>query len=154
MYSLLVSNLIEENLGSAIDIDHGRFLEYTSDSIRNQLENLSAEATECLKAWPCLIMQEGRGEEVVHLAQIKTIQLDGREIKLTHSTVSGQATLVNDTLWKLRGELDIAEFEFSRNHWAVKDRSGPIRLHSSPRFLSEVSAATYAASLPVGSITA
>ena len=33
-------------------------------------------------------------------------------------------------------------------------RSGPIRLHSSPRFLSEVSAATYAASLPVGSITA
>jgi hypothetical protein len=122
VYSLLVSNLIEENLGSAIDIDHGRFLEYTSDSIRNQLENLSAEATECLKAWPCLIMQEGRGEEVVHLAQIKTIQLDGREIKLTLSTVSGQATLVNDTLWKLRGELDIAEFEFSRNHWAVKDR--------------------------------
>ena len=34
------------------------------------------------------------------------------------------------------------------------ERSGPIRLHSSPRFLSEVSAATYAASLPVGSITA
>lgn len=122
MYSLLVSNLIEENLGSAIDIDHGRFVEYTSDSIRNQLENLSVEATECLKAWPCLIMQEGRGEEVVHLAQIKTIRLDGREIKLTLSPVSGQATLVNDTLWKLRGELDIAEFEFSRNHWAVKDR--------------------------------
>ena len=39
--------------------------------------------------------------------------------------------------------------------WAdVGLRSGPIRLHSSPRFLSEVSAATYAASLPVGSITA
>jgi hypothetical protein len=33
-------------------------------------------------------------------------------------------------------------------------RSGPIRLHSSPRFLSGVSTATYAASLPVGSITA
>ena len=33
-------------------------------------------------------------------------------------------------------------------------RSGPIRLNSSPRFLSGVSAATYAASLPVGSITA
>ena len=33
-------------------------------------------------------------------------------------------------------------------------RSGPIRLNSRPRFLSGVSAATYAASLPVGSITA
>ena len=36
----------------------------------------------------------------------------------------------------------------------VHRRSGPIRLHSSPRFLSGVSAATYAARLPVGSITA
>ena len=33
-------------------------------------------------------------------------------------------------------------------------RRGPIRLNSHPRFLSGVSAATYAASLPVGSITA
>jgi hypothetical protein len=38
--------------------------------------------------------------------------------------------------------------------YSAYNRSGPIRLHSSPRFLSEVSAATYAASLPVGSITA
>ena len=37
---------------------------------------------------------------------------------------------------------------------AVAERSGPIRLHSRPRFLSGVSAATYAARLPVGSITA
>lgn len=122
MYSLLVSNLIEENLGSAIEIDHVRFLEYTSDSIRDQLKNLSAEAIECLKAWPCLLMQEGRSKEIVHLVQIKTIQLDGREIKLTFSPVPGQAPLVNDDLWKLRGELDIADFEFSRNHWAIKDR--------------------------------
>ncbi|MCS6284830.1 MAG: nucleotide-binding protein [Nitrospira sp.] len=122
MYSLLVSNLIEEKLGSALEIDHGRFLEYTSDSVRNQLQNLTAEATECLKYWPCLIMREGRGEEVVHLVQIRTIHLEGREIKLTLSPISGQTTLVNDALWKLRGDLDIAEFEFSRNHWAVKDR--------------------------------
>ena len=67
-------------------------------------------------------MQEGRSKEIVHLVQIKTIQIDGREIKLTFSPVPGQAPLVNDALWKLRGELDIADFEFSRNHWAIKDR--------------------------------
>ncbi len=33
-------------------------------------------------------------------------------------------------------------------------RSGPIRLNSSPRFLSGFSADSHAASLPVGSITA
>ena len=37
---------------------------------------------------------------------------------------------------------------------AIAHRRGPIRLNSHPRFLSGVSAATYAASLPVGSITA
>ena len=35
-----------------------------------------------------------------------------------------------------------------------KDRSGPIPLNSSPRFLSGFSADAHAASLPVGSITA
>ena len=65
-------------------------------------------------------MQEGRSKEIVHLVQIKTIQLEGREIKLTFSPVPGRAPLVNDALWKLRGELDIADFEFSRNHWSIR----------------------------------
>lgn len=122
MYSLLISNLIEERLNSTLEIDYNRFLEYTDDSISNQLRNLSVEAAECLKAWPCLLTREGKGEETVHLVQIKSIQLVGREIKLTLSTIPDQAMLVNDILWKLRGELDIADFEFSRNHWAIKDR--------------------------------
>lgn len=122
MYNIIVSGLLEDNFKSAIEIDRSRFLEYTSSSIKNQLENLSTEAIDCLKSWPCLLMQEGRGDEVVHVAQITNFDVDARKISLVFSLVDQKIPLVNDAIWKLRQDLDIAEFEFSRNHWAVKDR--------------------------------
>lgn len=121
MYNLIVSGLVEDNFSSRIDVERSRFLEYTSDTIRSQLMNLSDEANDCLKAWPCLFMQEGRGETVVHIAQITTVKSDRGGISLTLSPVSCSKVIVNADLWKLRQELDIAEFEFNRNHWAVKD---------------------------------
>lgn len=123
MYSLIVSGLVEDDFSFAIKIDRGRFLEYTSTSIRDQLENLSAEAIDFLKSWPCLLMQEGRGEEVVHLARIMNIEGDNGRIGLVLAPVTTETSLVNDDVWKLRQELDIGEFEFNRNHWAVKERS-------------------------------
>lgn len=122
MYNLIVSGQVEDNFSSAIEIERSRFLEYTSDSIRSQLMNLSEEAKDCLKAWPCLLMQEGRGETVVHVAQITTVQSDKGMIRLILSPASCPKVVVNDALWKIRQELDIAEFEFNRNHWAIKDR--------------------------------
>jgi predicted nucleotide-binding protein len=122
MYNLIVSGLLEDDFSSAIEIDQSRFLEYTNSSIRSQLENLSTEAIDCLKSWPCLLMQEGRGEEVMHLAQITNVEVEARKIKIAFSPVAKEMAFVNDAIWKLRHDLDIAEFEFSRNHWAVKDR--------------------------------
>lgn len=122
MYSLIVSHLTADEFLTALEISRDRFLEYTSDVICGQLKNLSVEAIECLKAWPCVLMQEGRGEEVAHIVRISTIQIAARELKLIVSPVRGRDRLVNDTLWKVRTELDIAQFEFNRNHWSVKDR--------------------------------
>ena len=68
--------------------------------------------------------------------------IDDKNYSFRGATTRLDSKLVNDQLRKYLGD----------RIWV--ERSGPIRLHSSPRFLSEVSAATYAASLPVGSITA
>ncbi len=122
MYSLFISNLIDDKPAPATEISRGRFLEYTSDAISNQLESLSVEAIDCIKSWPCILMQEGRGQEVVHIVQIIELQADAGSIKLIVTPIAGNKVLVNDALWKLRTELDIAQFEFNRNHWAFKDR--------------------------------
>ena len=68
MYSLLVSHQVAEREHGTFEIPRDRFLEYTSDSISNQLQILSVEAKGCIQSWPCLLMQEGRGREEEHLA--------------------------------------------------------------------------------------
>ncbi len=88
MYSLLVSHQVEDQAKSAVDISKSRFLEYTSDAISNQLESLSTEAIDCMKSWPCILMQEGRGQEVAHVVRITAIQVDAGDIKLTIAPLS------------------------------------------------------------------
>lgn len=122
MYSLLISPLVEDKLNPAIEISKSRFLEYTSDAISNQLESLSVEAVDCMKSWPCILMREGRGQEVAHVVQITSTQIDSDDIRLIVRPIVSCNGLTNDALWKLRTELDIAQFEFNRTHWAIKDR--------------------------------
>lgn len=122
MYSLVVSGHFEEWEGRSFRFDKGRFLEYTSDAIKKQLRPLSIEAIECLKSWPCVLMEEGRAEEVVRIVRITELRDLGRELQVTVHLCPSEAPILNDHLWRIREELDIEQFEFSRNHWAVKER--------------------------------
>ncbi|TAH37705.1 MAG: hypothetical protein EYC70_06990 [Planctomycetota bacterium] len=122
MYSLLVSNQVEERAQGTFEVSSSRFLEYTSASISLQLKALSQEAIECIKSWPCVLMQEGRGKEEAHVAQITAIEESGSDIKIVVESFPCDSPILNDTLWRLRTDLDIGQFEFTRNHLAIKDR--------------------------------
>jgi predicted nucleotide-binding protein len=122
VYSLIVSGQFEVWEGRAFRFDKSRFLEYTSDVINEQLRPLSSEAIECLKSWPCVLIQEGRAEEIVRIARITELSDLGRELRVTVNLCPSDAPILNDHLWRVREELDIEQFEFSRNHWAVKER--------------------------------
>ncbi len=122
MYSLIVSHQFSDWEGRAFQFNKGRFLEYTSDAIAEQLWPLSTEAIECLKSWPCILMDEGRAEELVRIARISELQDLGDEIWLAVDLVPTKVPILNDHLWRVRDELDVRQFEFSRNHWAVKER--------------------------------
>ncbi len=70
-------------------------------------------------------MEEGRAEEVVRIARISALSelRDlSREIRLTVRLYPSKSPILNDDVWRVRDELDIEQFEFSRNHWAVKER--------------------------------
>jgi predicted nucleotide-binding protein len=122
VYSLLVSHQFQDWEGGAFRFDKGRFLEYTSDPIKEQLRPLSMEAIECIRSWPCVLMEEGRAEELVRVARISELRDLGGEIRLEVNLCPSKAPILNDHLWRIREELDIEQFEFSRNHWAVKER--------------------------------
>ena len=122
MYNLVVSHHFNEWDERAFRFDKSRFLEYTSDAIGLQLHPLSIEAIGCIRSWPCVLMDEGRAEEVVRVARITELRDLGRDLAVTVSLCPTEAPILNDHLWRIREELDIAQFEFSRNHWAVKER--------------------------------
>lgn len=122
VYNLVVSHLFNEWDGGAFRFDKSRFLEYTSDVIEVQLRPLSIEAIECLKSWPCILMEEGRSEETVRIARITELRDLGTELRLTVDLCASKEPILNDHIWRVREELDIEQFEFSRNHWAVKER--------------------------------
>lgn len=122
VYSLLVSHEFEDWNGGAFQFSKGRFMEYTSDEIREQLWPLSTDAIECIKSWPCVLMEEGRGEEQVRIARISEFRDLGENISLMIDLRPNGVPILNDHLWRIRNELDIAQFEFSRNHWAIKER--------------------------------
>jgi predicted nucleotide-binding protein len=119
---LVVSHQFNEWDGRAFRFDKSRFPEYTSDVIEAQLRPLSIEAIECIKSWPCVLMEEGRAGEVVRIARITELRDFGRELRLAVNLCPSKAPILNDHLWRIREELDIEQFEFSRNHWAVKER--------------------------------
>jgi predicted nucleotide-binding protein len=122
MYSLLVSHEASTRSEGIFTIEASRFLEYTDDIISIQLRSLSNEAKEGICSWPCILMQEGRGQERAHLAQIGRLEVTHGEIKATITSLSETEPLFNDALWRMRDNLDIGDFEFNRNHWAIKDR--------------------------------
>lgn len=122
MYTLLVTHLATEQVSGTFDLERQRYLEYTSDRISLPLSALSNEAIECLRAWPCILMEEGRAAEVVRLVRVVEVSATDGNVRTTLEPVVDAPELTNNALFKLRTELDIAEFEFSRNHWAVKDR--------------------------------
>ena len=122
MYNLVVSNLITDYLSEPITIDRTRFLEYTGDFIARQLGTLSNEGITALKSWPCLVMQEGRGEERAYVARLADVAARRKDITLSLTPLRHDNIIRNADVWKLRDFLDIGQFEFNRHHWAVKDR--------------------------------
>lgn len=122
MYNLVVSQAASESSQGSFTIDKRRFLEYTDELIARDLAGLSKDAVASIRSWPCLWMQEGRGEEPVTLAEITHLELSGADAKFTIRSIANDPPIINDTLWRIRDSLDIGDFEFSRNHWAIKDR--------------------------------
>lgn len=67
-------------------------------------------------------MAEGRGEQEAHIARITELRGSAADIRLTADVLSTETPITNSDLWRIREELDIEQFEFSRYHWAVKER--------------------------------
>lgn len=120
MYSLIVWEALDELTGRTLSVSRQRFLEYTDSDLATSLMTLSGEALDALAKWPMLVMTEGQTDEeanVVFAESIRPVR-DDIVVRFREGRVG---PILNEQIWKLRRTLDIADWEFSRSHWAVKE---------------------------------
>lgn len=100
----------------------GRFFEYTDNHIADQFRQNQSPLLDRLAALPCLFMTEGVGDEIACVGQINRLRRVGNEVSFEYTVDAEVPQLQNSMIYANRMALDMPEdFEFSRNHWAVKD---------------------------------
>ncbi len=121
MFNLLMFNA--EWPSGRVTVPIGRMFEYTGDHITSQFrDNGNNLLLDRLTSLPCLFCEEGTEDETAYVGQINRARIIGNDLSLEISFDTEVPYLKNRTLYTNRAELNMPhDFEFSRNHWAVKD---------------------------------
>lgn len=99
-----------------------RMFEYTDENIEAEFRNQGVLHLDRLLNLPCLFCEEGTNDEVAYVGQINRARIAGRDIELEVSFDTEVPTLDNSFLYANRAALHMPhDFEFSRNHWAIKN---------------------------------
>src|ERR1700730_2120908 len=100
----------------------GRLFEYTDDHIAAQFKQGDGLLLDRLTALPCLFMEEGSADEIAYAGQINRARVVGNDVSFEYTLDAEVPPLKNSMIYANRVGLDMPhDFEFSRNHWAVKD---------------------------------
>ena len=120
MFNLIMLSIDWNVDRASIDID--RVFEYTDSHIMNELCDENKQPFfDKLTSFPCLFMNEGRGDEIAYVGHINRPQIAGHVVTFEISLNKGVPPLKNNMIYANRAELHmLQDFEFSRNHWAVK----------------------------------
>ena len=120
MFNLIVRSGDWDNGRETMPV--GRMFEYTDEHIEAMFRQDANLLLDRLAALPCLFMNEGVDEQLAHIGQINKIRLVGGELAFEYTLDAEVPPIHNGLLFANRVTLDISnDFEFSRNHWAVKD---------------------------------
>lgn len=120
MFNLLMFNV--DWSSGRVSVPLARMFEYTDDNIADQFRNGGDPLLDRLSALPCVFCEEGTTDETAYVGQINRARVVGREVSLEVSFDGEVPSLRNSVILANRAELHMPhDFEFSRNHWAVKD---------------------------------
>jgi hypothetical protein len=123
MYNLFVSSRQNEWLGEYSEIDISRCVrqgEYTEPDIANRLGDFEATSIDELKRMPCIFAHQGYTLDP-KFGRLREISKRPGRIRIRYEIHPVESFLSQSDLIELSHELDIAQWELGRMHWAVKD---------------------------------
>lgn len=115
----------------------GRVFEHTEDLLIEKFKPNGRLDLDALKTLPTVFMEEswGDGAQFARVGTIVRANDSGGEIALEYFYDPDVPPISNQRMADMARELGINDFEFSRTHWAVKDRDlfEVLFRHSQPR---------------------
>lgn len=119
MFNLIVSGGLENDRRGTIMAS--RVLEYTEDEVRELFKPNGTLDVPRLLSIPTIFMEEGSGNQVVRFGWLARVERRGTEYQLSYTIDPDIPRMTNAELGEIASELHIDDFEFHRNHWAIKD---------------------------------
>jgi len=98
-----------------------RVFEHTDDALVARFRPNEQLDLNQLMTLPTLFAQEGRDSEIARVGTITRLRQVGRDMMLEFTYDMQVAPIQNRALIEMAQDLEIADFEFWRTHWAVKD---------------------------------
>lgn len=121
MFNLLVRNQgWGDGRGS---MPTGRILEYTDNALVEKFKPDDQLDIDALIALPCLFAEEtdGSTNQVARVGNVYRARRSGPDLNIDFNYDQSIAPIPQDVLRQFSTEFEMADFEFSRTHWAVKE---------------------------------
>lgn len=100
----------------------GRMFEYTPEAATEKFNPKGVTDFDKLIKLPCLFMAEGAGSELAHVGTLSAARKMGNTVEIECHFDRRIPPFRNEDIFAQRNDFGIADnFEFSRNHWAIKD---------------------------------
>lgn len=118
MFNVIVSSgLKDPRQGKVFS---SRVFGYTAAELSEKFMPSGVLDVAAVAALPTLLMEEGTDDQVAGVAWLSGIVVKGRDYEFSYTLDPDIPKLTNSEVYELRSELEMEEFEFSTNHWAVK----------------------------------
>lgn len=130
MYNLFVTSNSDAWQGEPWQIEASRCVrEYTDEAITRDFGGLDTNAIDALKNLPCIFAYETGRKLDPKFGVVREITKRQGQVRVEYEIIPVTPFLTADSLEELIFELDIANWELNRTHWAVKDVNLPKELN-------------------------
>jgi hypothetical protein len=122
MYNLFVSGDDQAWQGQSFRVEISRCVrEYTDAEITNRFGKLTSTQIAELKSFPCVFAYEAGHRLDPKFGYLQDVTVRRGQVRVEYELHAIEPYLTYGQLNQLDFELDIAEWEMNRTHWAVKD---------------------------------
>jgi hypothetical protein len=119
MFNLIVSSGVQSETSGSISA--GRVFEHTDKRLVAQFKPGGQLIQPRSSRLPAVFMEEGTSDETAGVGWLSRVEPQGSDYQLRFALDSSAPRLTNRAIQAMASELRIDDWEFSRNHWAVKD---------------------------------